>query len=82
MPHSTPREATLTYQRLLQTLQKRGFRKTPSQTPREFALSILTTPLGPGVMEFTKLYNTLRYGQASVSLARFRQMLEEISRKS
>ena len=29
-------------------------------------------------MEFTKLYNTLRYGQASVSLARLRQILEEI----
>jgi len=75
----SPREATLTYQRLLQTLQKKGFRKTPSQTPREFAFSFLGTPWGPGVLEFTKLYNTLRYGQASVSLARLRQVLEEIA---
>ena len=75
-----PREATLTYQRLLQTLQKKGFRKTPSQTPREFAFSFLSTPWGPGVLEFTKLYNTLRYGQASVSLARLRQILEDIAR--
>ena len=73
-----PREATLTYQRLLQTLQKKGFRKKPSQTPREFAFSFLTTPWGPGVMEFTKLYNTLRYGQAPVSLARLRQILEDL----
>jgi hypothetical protein len=77
----SPREATLTYQRLLQTLQKKGFRKTPSQTPREFAFSFLATPWGPGVLEFTKLYNTLRYGQASVSLARLRQILEDIARR-
>jgi protein-glutamine gamma-glutamyltransferase len=74
-----PREATLTYQRLLQTMQKKGFRKTPSQTPREFAFSFLTTPWGPNVMEFTKLYNTLRYGQAAVSLARLREILEDIA---
>ena len=74
-----PREATLTYQRLLNALQKKGFRKKPAQTPREFAFSFLSTPWGPGVMEFTKLYNTLRYGQASVSLARLRQILEDIA---
>jgi transglutaminase-like putative cysteine protease len=72
------REAALTYQRLLSAMQKKGFRKRPSQTPREFAFSFLSTPWGPGVMEFTKLYHTLRYGQASVSLARLRQILEEI----
>ena len=65
----TPREATLTYQRLLKTLQKKGFRKPPSQTPHEFAFSFLGTPWGPRVMEFTKLYNTLRFGQTPVSLA-------------
>ena len=75
-----PREASLTYQRLLSALQKKGFRKKPSQTPREFAFSFLGTPWGPGVMEFTKLYNTLRYGQASVSFARLRQILEDIAR--
>jgi transglutaminase-like putative cysteine protease len=74
-----PREATLTYQRLLKTLQKKGIRKAPSQTPREFAFSFLSTPWGPGVMEFTKLYNILRFGQTSVSLARLRQILEEIA---
>jgi transglutaminase-like putative cysteine protease len=75
-----PREATLTYQRLLNALQKKGFRKKPSQTPREFAFSFLSTPWGPGVMEFTKLYNALRYAQASVSITRLRQILEEITR--
>ena len=75
-----PREATLTYKRLLASLQKKGFRRTPSQTPREFAFSFLGTPWGPGVTEFTKLYNTLRYGQAPVPLARLRSILEDIAK--
>ena len=75
----SPREATLTYHRLLNALKKKGFRKNPSQTPREFASSMLTSPLGPGVMEFTKLYNTLRYGRATVSFARLREILEGIT---
>ena len=61
-------------------MQKKGFRKKPSQTPREFAFSFLGTPWGPGVLEFTKLYNALRYGSASVPIARLRQILEEIAR--
>ena len=75
-----PRDASLTYQRLLSALQKKGFRKKPAQTPREFAFSFLGTPWGPGVMEFTNLYNTLRYGQAPVSIARLRQILQEIAK--
>ncbi len=76
-----PREATHTYQRLLTTLQKKGYRKKPSQTPREFAFSFLGTPWAAGVMEFTKLYNTLRYAQAPVPLARLRQILEDLARR-
>jgi hypothetical protein len=75
-----PREASLTYQRLLHALQRNGYRKKPSQTPREFAFSFLGTPWGPSVMEFTKLYNMLRYGQAPISFARLRQILQEITR--
>ncbi len=75
-----PREATLTYQRFLKTLQRKGFQKSPSQTPREFAFSFVQSRLSWGVLEFTRLYNTLRFGQASVSLSRLRQLLDEIRR--
>ncbi len=75
-----PREASLTYQRLLRAMKKKGFTKAPSQTPREFAISFLTTPWGPGVVEFTKLYNALRYGQGPVSINRLRQILEDIGK--
>jgi transglutaminase-like putative cysteine protease len=76
-----PQEASLTYQRLLAELQKKGFKKKPSQTPREFAFSFLGTPWGPSVMEFTKLYNVLRYGQARVSISRLREIIDELGRK-
>jgi len=74
-----PREATLTYNRFLKTLHKKGYRKTPSQTPREFAFSFVGSRLSWPVLEFTRLYNSLRYGQAPVSLSRLRALLEEIA---
>jgi transglutaminase-like putative cysteine protease len=74
----SPREATLTYQQLLKALRRKGFRKSPSQTPQEFALSFLGTRLGTVVVEFTRLYNLLRFGHASVPLTRLRSLLEEI----
>jgi transglutaminase-like putative cysteine protease len=76
----SPQEATLTYSRFLRTLQKKGYRKPPSQTPREFALSFVGTPLNWAVVEFTRLYNALRFGQSRVSLARLRQLLEDIGK--
>jgi hypothetical protein len=77
-----PHEATLSYHRLLKILQKSGFRKPPSQTPQEFALSFVGSGLSPGVLEFTQLYNTLRFGQLPVSLKRLRALLEEISKSA
>ncbi|MGA2630929.1 MAG: DUF3488 and transglutaminase-like domain-containing protein [Terriglobia bacterium] len=75
----TPAEATLTYGRFLRALSRKGFRKPPAQTPREFATSFLGTSLDPPVSEFTRLYNALRFGQAPVSLTRLRALLEEIT---
>ena len=74
----SPREATLTYEQLLKALRKKGFRKAPSQTPCEFAVRFAGTRLGPGVLEFTRLYNLLRFGNTSVPLARLRQLLEDM----
>jgi transglutaminase-like putative cysteine protease len=76
-----PREATLTYARFLKVLRKRGFRKTPAQTPREFALSFAGSHLSTGVQEFTRLYNSVRFGKATVPLTRLRDVLEEINRE-
>jgi len=76
-----PREAALTYQRFLNILRKRGYKKSPSQTPREFALSFVGSQLGAGVQEFTRLYNAFRFGRAQVSLTRLRAILDDLGKK-
>ena len=73
-----PREATLSYNRFLKTLRKKGYRKPPSQTPREFAYSFVSTRLSWPVLEFTRLYNALRFGQAKVPLGHLRKLIEDI----
>ncbi len=75
-----PRQATMSYQRLLTTLRKKGYPKPVALTPWEFATSLEGTRLGSGVWEFTRLYNLLRFGQVQVPMARLRQLLDEISR--
>jgi len=75
----TTDEATLSYTQFLRTLGKKGFRKPPAQTPREFALSFAGSKLAWPVEEFTEMYNALRFGQAPVSLVRLRALLEEIA---
>jgi len=75
-----PREAALTYLRFLGVLRKKGYKKSPSQTPCEFALSFVGSGLAAGVQEFTQLYNAFRFGGAAVSLARLRQILDDIGR--
>ena len=76
----SPHQATLSYQRLLKTLRKKGFPKPAPQTPWEFAQSLAETRLGSRVWEFTHLYNLLRFGQEKVPMARLRQLLDEIRR--
>jgi transglutaminase-like putative cysteine protease len=76
----SPRQATMSYQRLLTTLRKKGYPKPLALTPWEFAKSLAGTRLASGVFEFTRLYNLLRFGQVQVPMARLRQLLDEISR--
>lgn len=76
-----PREAALTYQRFLNILRKRGYKKSPSQTPREFAHSFVGSQLSAGVDEFTRLYNAFRFGRTQVSLTRLRAILDDLGRK-
>jgi transglutaminase-like putative cysteine protease len=76
----SPRQATLSYQRLLKILRKKGFPKPAPLTPGEFAQSLAGTRLGSRVWEFTRLYNLLRFGQEKVPMARLRELLHEIRR--
>ena len=78
----TPRLATLHYQQMLRLLSRRGLRKQPEQTPREFVASLPAAELAGCVARLTDLYHTARFGarradpqQMSRLLTRIRQVL-------
>jgi len=74
------RDAVLTYRRFLKAVAKKGFRRLPAQTPREFALALRPTSLGTSAAEFTAAYNALRFGGAPVEIDRLRRLLDDIRR--
>lgn len=76
----TQRDAASTYQQFQRILRRRGFQRLPSQTPREFALSIAPSSLGPCVTEFTQLYNAIRFGHQPVPREKLLALLERLAR--
>ncbi|MBI4459094.1 MAG: DUF3488 domain-containing protein [Acidobacteria bacterium] len=74
---ATPEDATLAYLFLLRVLARRGMRKSPAQTPHEFANS-LPEPAGPLVRRFTDLYVGSRFGQLPELLPSMTSLLENI----
>ena len=73
-------KAALTYRRFLKVLEKKGHRKPPAETPREFAAMLKASRFGPGAAEFTRLYNTFRFGAQAAPLPRLRELLEQLRR--
>ncbi len=78
--HLGPREASFVYQRFLRVMARKGFRKPPAQTPREFAAQFSGSGLSRPVDEFTGAYNAFRFGRTAVSLPRLRQILEQLKK--
>ena len=75
-----PHEAARCYQQFLKIARAKGFRKRPSQTPWEFARGLAPSPLGPGAAEFTKAYNTLRFGSEQIPRAQLRAIFSRLSK--
>ncbi len=71
-----PREATLAYQRFLALARRKGFRKKPGETPREFAERLRDSGLGDIPEKFTALYIASRYGREAIPLARLRTLMD------
>jgi protein-glutamine gamma-glutamyltransferase len=62
----TPHLATIQYSEMLRLLSRCGIRKTPEQTPLEFAASLPDGNLAGPVHELTTMYHAARFGgQAS-----------------
>jgi hypothetical protein len=54
--------AALEYREMLRLLEKRGWRKVPSETPAEFASTISRPDLATLVVRLTELYQNVRFG--------------------
>lgn len=73
------RDAVLTYRQFQRILHHKGFNRLLSQTPREFALSIVPSSLSACAIEFTELYNALRFGRQPVPLEKLLSLLDHLS---
>ena len=77
-----PELAALQYREMLKLLEHRGWRKSPAQTPLEFAAAIPEGQHSPHVVQLTELYQSARFGahpakasEMSSLLARMKEML-------
>ncbi len=78
-PRNNPQLASRLYAELLRLLEKRGFSRRETQTPREFAESFaLQGALAPAVQEFTSLYLQSRFGGLPCDAFRLRAILEQV----
>lgn len=78
-PDRAPREsAALWYEQMLRRMARQGWRKSPSQTPRDFVMAIQEPGLQKGVAVFTRAYESARFGQSVDDARALPELLEEI----
>lgn len=67
--------AAFEYRQMLRLLERRGWRKSPAQTPLEFAASIRVPEFAGPVAELTQLYQSARFGAAPADARRVSSLL-------
>jgi len=70
--------AALEYAEMLRLLAKRGWKKSPSQTPLEFAAAIPASDVSAPVAELTELYQSARFGRHPARAAQMSTALRNI----
>ncbi|MFY9804438.1 MAG: DUF3488 and transglutaminase-like domain-containing protein [Candidatus Acidiferrales bacterium] len=70
--------ATLEYREMLRLLEKRGWKKSPSQTAQEFAAAIPATDVAVPVAQLTQLYQSARFGDHPAPVAQMSALLSAI----
>ena len=79
-PDRAPREsATLWYDRMLRRLARRGWTKSPGQTPLDFVAAIQEPALQKKVATFTRAYESARFGQSVEGARELPELYEEIA---
>jgi len=80
-PGSAPQAAaSIWYGRMLQTLGRRGWRKLPEHTPREFVSTIGDPRLRDPVEAFTDHYERARFGNSAEDAQALPEIYEEITK--
>jgi protein-glutamine gamma-glutamyltransferase len=78
-PGNAPRlAAALWYERMTTALGKRGWKKIPAQTPREFLGSIEDGATRVAVAKFTERYEGARFGESKEDAELLPELFEEI----
>ncbi len=70
--------ASLEYREMLRLLEKRGWKKAPSQTPLEFASAIPAADIATPVAQLTELYQSARFGDHPTPVAQMSALLRAI----
>jgi protein-glutamine gamma-glutamyltransferase len=79
-PERSPRRAaTIWYERMTKRVARRGWRKSPTQTPDEFVCGIDDAGVRERVAEFTRHYESARFDDSVEDVRRLPELYEEIS---
>ena len=79
-PERSPRKAaTMWYERMTENVARRGWRKSPAQTPDEFVARIDDAGVRRRVAEFTRHYQSARFDDSVEDVLRLPDLYEEIS---
>src|SRR5215470_1641849 len=79
-PKEAPqRAAALWYTKMTRLLARKGWKKTPAQTPQEFLTKIQDAALRERLEEFTRAYEAARFGESPEEAERLPELYEQIS---
>src|SRR5713101_2136568 len=82
-PQKSPQmAASIWYERMLRQAARRGWEKSPAQTPEEFATAIADPKLKEKVCGFTEHYENARFGASAEEASRLPDLYEEIKASS
>jgi transglutaminase-like putative cysteine protease len=78
-PEMYPRKsATIWYERMVRRLSRHGWHKSPGQTPAEFARRIDAPSVRERVAEFTRDYESARFGNSAEAAQHLPELYEEV----
>jgi transglutaminase-like putative cysteine protease len=79
-PEKSPRQAaTIWYERMTRRVARRGWHKSPTQTPEEFVSGIEDPDVRQRVAEFTRHYESARFDDSVEDVRRLPELCEELS---